>query len=229
MFRNREEAARRLANRLKGRPVHDPLVLAIPRGGVVIGAVLARELNADLDVILSRKLRSSKQPELAIGAISEDGQFYLNGYAEYEDGPSDAYLEQEINDQLAEIDRRKQLIRRIRPRASVIGRSILVTDDGIATGSTMIAALQTVNAQTPREVIVAVPVAAPDRLEEVRRWCDDAVCLICPEDFWAVGAFYADFRAVNEEQLVELLRPFAPSAREREAKLSPSRALPLSD
>lgn len=211
MFRNREDTGRQLANRLKDRPLHDPLVLAIPRGGVVIGAVLAHQLDAELDVVLSRKLRASRQPELAIGAISEDGQIHLNPYAEVEYGLTEDYLEREKQAQLEEIDRRKQLVRRVRPRASVTGRSVLVTDDGIATGSTMIAALQTVNAQEPREVIVAVPVAAPDRLEEVRQWCDDAVCLICTGDFWAVGAFYADFREVSDEELLELLRASRPS------------------
>ncbi len=212
MFRNREDAGRQLAQRLKDRPLHDSLVLAIPRGGVVIGAVLAEALDAELDVVLSRKLRASMQPELAIGAIAEDGQIHLNPYAEAEYGQTEDYLDEETQYQLAEIDRRKKLIRSIRPRASVTGRSILVTDDGIATGSTMIAALQTVNAQQPREVIVAVPVAAPTRLEEVCRWCDDAVCLICTEDFWAVGSFYADFHAVEDEEMLALLRRFAPAA-----------------
>lgn len=215
MFRDREAAGRQLAQHLRRRQLRDPLVLAIPRGGVVVGAVLARQLDAELDVVLSRKLRSSLQPELAIGAISEDGQVVLNPHAGIEHVVSEDYLEQEKQYQLAEIDRRKRLIRRLRSRASVVGRSVLVTDDGIATGSTMIAALQTVRAQRPSEVIVAVPVASPDRLEEVCRWCDDAVCLICTEDFWAVGSFYEDFQAVGDEEVLELLRPFAPAVQAR--------------
>ncbi len=213
MFRDREDAARRLAARLKGRPLHEPLVLAIPRGGVVTGAVLARELGADLDVVLSRKLRAPGQPELAIGAITEDGQVYLNPDAqEYLDALED-YLAGERRHQLAEIARRRKLFRAARPQAPVAGRSVLVTDDGIATGSTMIAALQAVQAQKPGELIVAVPVASPDRLKEVRRWCDDVVCLLSPEEFWAVGQFYHDFRPVEDEEAVELLREFAPSPR----------------
>lgn len=209
MFHDREDAAHQLAARLKGRALHEPLVLAIPRGGVVTGAVLARELGAELDVVLSRKLRAPGQPELAIGAIAEDGQVYLNHHAEGFLEGLENYLAGERRHQLAEIARRRKLFRAARPQARITGRSVLVTDDGIATGSTMIAALQAVKAQKPRELIVAVPVASPDRLAEVRRWCDDVVCLLTPELFWAVGQFYEDFRQVEDEEAVELLRKFA--------------------
>lgn len=209
MFRNREDAARQLAEKLRGRKLRDPLVLAIPRGGVVTGAVLARELRADLDVVLSRKLRAPEQPELAIGAIAEDGQAYFNRHAEGFLGTVEDYLAEERRHQLDEIARRRTLFRAVRPAARIAGRSVIVTDDGIATGSTMIAALQAVKAQKPHELIVAVPVAAPDRLEEVRRWCDDAVCLLTPEEFWAVGQFYEDFAQVEDEEAVELLRQCA--------------------
>jgi putative phosphoribosyl transferase len=210
MFRNREDAARRLAAELKGRDLHEPLVLAIPRGGVVTGAVLARELGADLDVVLSRKLRAPGQPELAIGAVSEEGHVYANSYAREFPGRMGAYLESERRHQLAEIARRRSLFRSVRPQAPIAGRSVIVTDDGIATGSTMIAALQTIKTQNPRQVIVAVPVAPPDRLEEVGRWCDDLVCLLSPEEFWAIGQFYEDFTQVEDEQVVQILRQFAP-------------------
>jgi predicted phosphoribosyltransferase len=219
MFRDREDAALQLAKRLKGRVLHDPLVLAIPRGGVVTGAALARELGADLDVVLARKLRAPGQPELAIGAVSEDGQLYLNHHArDYLDRIED-YLAQERRLQLAEIERRKKLFRGVRPPAPIVGRSVIVTDDGIATGSTMIAALQAVKTQNPREVIVAVPVASPDRLAEVRRWCNEVVCLIAPEAFWAIGQFYEDFSQVDDEEVIHLLRDFAPSAQRRRPAL----------
>jgi predicted phosphoribosyltransferase len=211
MFRNREDAARQLAETLKRRPLHEPLVLAIPRGGVVTGAVLARALGAELDVVLSRKLRAPGQPELAIGAIAEDGQVYLNPYAEEFLDTLEDYLAEERRHQIAEIGRRRKLFRSVRPQARIGDRSVIVTDDGIATGSTMIAALQAVRVQNPRELIVAVPVAAPDRLVEVRRWCDDAVCLLTPEMFWAVGQFYEDFAQVEDEEVVRLLREFPAS------------------
>jgi predicted phosphoribosyltransferase len=210
MFRDREDAALRLAARLKGRDLHNPLVLAIPRGGVLIGSVLARELDADLDLILSRKLRAPGQPELAIGAISETGQMYLNHYAEEFTELLGNSLDEERNHQLAEIERRKSLFRSVRPQAPVAGRSVIVTDDGIATGSTMIAALKILQTQNPFEVIVAAPVASPDRLDQVARWCDEAICLYCPEGFLAISQFYDDFAQVDDEQVVELLEEFAP-------------------
>jgi predicted phosphoribosyltransferase len=211
MFRNREDAARQLAQRLKGRDLQDPLVLAIPRGGVVTGAVLARELGADLDVVLSRKLRAPMQPELAVGAISESGRVYLEPRVREVLDLNDEYLVKERQHQLSEIARRKKLFRAVRPEAPVAGRSVIVTDDGIATGSTMIAALQTLETQNPSEVIVAVPVAPPDRLDLVRRWCDDVVCLLAPEEFWAIGQFYQDFEQVEDDEVVKLLREFSPA------------------
>lgn len=210
-FRDREDAARRLAAKLKGRELHDPLVLAIPRGGVVIGAGLARELGAELDVVLSGKLRAPEQPELALGAVTEDGKVVLNRYARDLAGEIRDYLIAERRYQLKEIARRKQLFRAVRPMAAVADRSVIVTDDGIATGSTMIAALQSVRARGARGVIVAVPVASPERLEEIRRWCDDAVCLLTPEDFRAIGEFYQDFSQLEDGEVVELLRQFAPA------------------
>jgi predicted phosphoribosyltransferase len=212
MFRNREDAGLRLAAALSGRELRDPLVLAIPRGGVIIGAVLARELGADLDVVLSRKLRAPRQPELAIGAISEAGEIHLNHHAEETDVPLDEYLIEERRHQLAEIARRKRLFRSVRPAAPVAGRSVIVTDDGIATGSTMVAALKVVRAQRPHEVIVAVPVASPRQLKEVSRWCDEVVCLLSPPTFWAIGEFYRDFTQVDDAQVVALLKAFAPAA-----------------
>ncbi|MBM3992889.1 MAG: phosphoribosyltransferase [Planctomycetes bacterium] len=214
MFRDRIDAAHMLAALLKKRKLHDPLVLAIPRGGVVTGAVLADELGAELDIVLSRKLRAPDQPEFAIGAISEDGHVFLNPHVATPYEVTKELLEQERRYQLAEITRRKKLFRSARPQASIEGRSVIVTDDGIATGSTMMAALQIINTQKPRDVVVAAPVAPPDRLAELRPWCDDIVCLHTPEVFWAIGEFYDDFRQVEDDEVIALLRPFAkPTAR----------------
>lgn len=206
LFRDRTEAGQRLGRQLKGRKLYAPLVLAIPRGGVVTGLALARELSAELDVVLARKLRAPYQPEFAIGAISEEGQVTLNSEVRHIAGVTEEYLERETRHQLREIERRKKLIRAIRSPAQVSGRSVIVTDDGIATGSTMIAALQMVRIQKPHELIVAVPVAAPERLEQVRQFCDDAVCLLAPEVFYAVGQFYEEFEPVEDEDVVQLLR-----------------------
>jgi predicted phosphoribosyltransferase len=209
MFLDREEAGRQLAARLKGRPLVNPLVLAVPRGGVVVGAALARELGADLDVVLVRKLRAPAQPELAIGAIAEDGEVYLNLHGLEVARRQEYYLHEECRYQMREIARRRGKFRRARPAAPVLGRSAILTDDGIATGSTMLAAVNLVRAQHPHELIVAVPVAACESLEEIRPSADEVVCLLSPPKLGAVGRFYRDFRPVDEAQALALLRATA--------------------
>jgi len=183
-------------------------VLAIPRGGVEIGAVLARGLGADLDVVLSRKLRAPRQPELALGAVSEDGHVYLNHFASAMTDAGDAYIEAERKRQMAEIERRRALVRAVRPQAPIAGRTVILTDDGIATGATMIAALHTVRAAGARKIIVAVPVGSPERIDAIRSLCDWVVCLEEPAAFWAIGQFYRDFEQVEDERVLELLRDY---------------------
>jgi predicted phosphoribosyltransferase len=213
MFRDRAEAAHLLARRFKGRVLSDPLVLAIPRGGVVTGAVLARELGAELDVVLSRKLRAPDQPELAIGAVAEDGQVYLDPAAKGLLDLDDEYVESERAHQLDEVKRRKALFRAVRPQALIEGRSVIVTDDGIATGATMMAALQVARTKNAFELIVAVPVASSDRLHEISRCCDEVICILAPRSFWAIGQFYQDFSPVEDAEALDLLRAATPAQR----------------
>jgi len=203
-FANRADAARRLAQRLRGLELVNPLVLAIPRGGIVLGEVLADALGAELDVVLARKLRMPGNPEFALGAIGEDGEVFLNPDVQRSD-QLNAYLEVEIQHQRNQIERRRQLFREGRAPASVAGRSVIVTDDGIATGSTMMAALRTLKSQQPLEVIVAVPVGAPDRLDQVRRECDEVICLTETAELNAVGEFYDDFGQVEDDEVIAAL------------------------
>ncbi len=205
-FRDRTEAGGLLAERLAGVPLVRPLVLAIPRGGVVVGAELARRLDAELDVVLSRKLRAPLQPEYALGAVAEDGSVVLNPDAATLIREAGEYLQAERQYQLQEIARRQQLYRAVRPAATVAGRSVIVTDDGIATGSTALAALQTVRAQKPHELILAVPVGSPERLAQLARHCDRLIYLLAPEDFTAVGQFYEDFEPVEDEEVLRELQ-----------------------
>ncbi|MBI4293141.1 MAG: phosphoribosyltransferase [Betaproteobacteria bacterium] len=208
MFSNREDAGLQLAKRLQPRKLNDPLVLGIPRGGVITAAVLARELGGELDVVLSRKLRAPHQHELAIGAIGEDGEIYLNSFAWEIPGVTEDYIAKERDHQIAEIERRSKLFRAVKPPARVTGRSVIVTDDGIATGSTMLAALHVLNAQKPHETILAIPVAPPDALEQFRPLCTHLECLLAPSHFAAVGQFYEDFCQVEDDEVVRLLREF---------------------
>ena len=205
LFDDREDAGRRLGERLRDLALCRPLVLAIPRGGVEVGAPLARALDAELDVVLSRKLRAPGQPELALGAVSESGEMHLDYDTIAMTEAARSYLEEERTRQMAAIEYRVKLFRAARPKADVAGRSVIITDDGIATGSTMIAALRTVRAWNPREIIVAIPVAPSDRLEEVRPLCDRLVCLSVPYEFWAVGQSYRGFAQVSDERVVQLL------------------------
>lgn len=206
MFKNREDAALQLAQRLKARKLKDPVVLGIPRGGVVTAAILARELGAELDVVLSRKLRAPYQPELAIGAIGEDGEVYLNAFASRAAGVTETYIDAERKHQIAEIARRSRLFRAVKPAVDVTRRSVIVTDDGIATGSTMLAALHVLGAHKPHEIIVAVPVAPPETIERFRPMCSHVECLLTPKDFSAIGQFYQNFRQVEDDEAVRLLR-----------------------
>jgi putative phosphoribosyl transferase len=208
IFADREEAGWMLVERLRDTTRMNPLVLAIPRGGVEVGAALARGLGAELDVVLSRKLRAPHQPELALGAVSEDGDVYLNHFANAMTDAGDTYIEAERQRQLAEIARRRKLVRGVRPQAEIAGRTVILTDDGLATGATMIAALHTVRAAGAREIIVAVPVGAPERIDAIRPLCDRVECLQEPEAFWAIGQFYRSFEQVEDERVVELLRDY---------------------
>jgi predicted phosphoribosyltransferase len=192
--------------------VEKPLVLAIPRGGIEVGAALARGLGAELDVVLSRKLRAPHQPELALGAVSETGEVYLNHFASAMTDAGDAYVEAERKRQMEEIERRRAMFRAVRPQAPIRNRTVILTDDGIATGATMIAALRTVRAAGAKEIIVAVPVGAPDRIDAIRPLCDRIECLIEPAAFWAVGQFYRNFEQVSDERVCELLRDFGSPA-----------------
>lgn len=186
--------------------MHDPVVLAIPRGGVEVGAVIARVLGAELDVVLSRKLRAPHQPELALGAVGEDGDLYLEIDREMLRGDEGDYLEREREFQLSEIERRRRLFRGDLPAAGVRDRTVIVTDDGVATGATLIAALRWIRKRGPRELIVAVPVAPRDTAELIARHCDRLICPLVREDFVAVGQFYRRYPEVSDQRVVELLR-----------------------
>lgn len=210
IFQNREDAARQLAAALRDRELRDPVVLGIPRGGVVTACVLAGELGAECDVVLARKLRAPHQPELAIGAVAEDGEVYLSPHAGKVPGVDDDYLAQERDERHGELDQRRRMFRDIRPAAALEGRSVIVTDDGIATGSTMLAAVEILKRKGPHELIVAVPVAPPGRLNDIRRRCDYVVCLQTPESFMAIGQFYQDFDQVQDDQVKDILKRFAP-------------------
>ena len=213
MFDDREDGALQLAEKLKPLSLRAPLVLAIPRGGVVTGATIAHALDADLDVVLAHKLRAPHQPELGVGAVGEDGEAIFNRAAIAAAHAGEQNLEIERRRQLAEIERRRKPFRTGRPAVPIRDRTVILTDDGITTGSTMLAAMDAVNAKGPQELIVAVPVGPPDRLLALRNRCDRVICLIAPPTFSAVGEFYRRLEPVSDETVMTLLRQFSPADR----------------
>lgn len=205
-FRDRRDAGRRLAQALEAYRLRRPYVLAIPRGGIVVAYEVARALEAPLDVVIPRKLRAPYNPELAIGAVAHDGSVYYDAPLFGTLKVPEDYLQEEIAFQLEEIRRREKAYRGDRPPPQPAGRAALVIDDGIATGSTMIAALRAVRAMGPASVVAAVPVAPPEGCESLRAEADEAVCLYTPVAFYAVGQFYDDFEQVSDEEAIALLR-----------------------
>ena len=209
-FQDRADAGRQLARALAGYMGQQPVVLALPRGGVSVAAEVAAALDAPLDVILVRKIGVPFQPELAMGAVvvGDEPLIVRNEAVIRHAGIGEAAFQAVCDSELAEIERRRQRYLGGRERIEVAGRSAIVIDDGIATGATMRAALRATRLRKPKKLILAVPVAPTDSLAVMRREADEIVCLEAHVDLGAIGYYYSDFRAVPDEAVVALLAQF---------------------
>ena len=205
MFEDRLDAAEQLARALAGYRGQHPLVLAIPRGAVPIGAVLARRLQGDLDLVLVRKLHAPGAPEFAIGSVDETGWVYLAPHAGAV-GAGAGYIAEQKEQQLQELARRRECYTPGSARTDAAGRTVIVVDDGLATGATMIAALHAVRQAKPARLVCAVPVASPESVKLVGEFADEVVCLDTPRRFAAVGQFYRSFPQLEDEEVIALLR-----------------------
>ncbi len=206
LFSDRRDAGRRLARGLAGLGLLNPVVLAIPRGGVVVAYEVSRALGAPMDVIIPRKIGAPSNPELAIGALAQDGTLVVDQALVLSLGVGEKYLAEETERQKGEITRRLGLYRQGAPAVALEGAMVIVVDDGIATGATVLAALRGLRSAAPAKVILAVPVAPPDTLQRLLPEADKIVCLATPEPFYAVGQFYRHFDQTSDEEVVEFLR-----------------------
>lgn len=207
LFEDRRDAGRQLAKALAHYRASRLVVLALPRGGVPVGFEVAKALAATLDVLLVRKMGAPGHEELGLGAVvdGQDPQLVLNEDVIRMVRPPAGYIEAEKKRQLAEIERRRRQYVGDRPPTSAEGRTVIIVDDGIATGGTVKAAMRGVSQHRPARLVLAVPVAPADSLEELGAECDDIVCLATPEPFFAVGSHYQDFTQTDDEEVIRLL------------------------
>lgn len=206
-FRDRHEAGQLLAKELASlRGRQDLIVLGVPRGGVVVAYEVARALGAPLDVYITRKIGAPYNPELAIGAVASDGTLVLDHNLIERIGVPDSYVQEETARQRQEIKRRLAAYRGSRPEVDVQGKTVILVDDGVATGATILASLRALRARRPAQLILAVPVAPEDTLQVLSAEADRVVCLHAPDLFWAVGAFYVAFDQTSDAEVIQLLQ-----------------------
>lgn len=205
-FRNRVEAGKQLAEALKDLQTEDVVVLGIPRGGVIVASEIAKALGATLDVVIAKKIEAPGEPEFALGAVTQEGDVIMDRQAAESLGASREYLDDQIRKKQEEVSDRVHRFRGDTPYPNLEGRVVLIVDDGIATGSSMEAAVMSVKKKGPKEVVVAVPVAPKDVVDRLAEDKTKVVSLVTPGSFLAIGEFYRDFGQVEDIEVVRTLK-----------------------
>ena len=213
ILKDRVEAGKRLASAVKSVG-KDAIILGVPRGGVVVGFEVAQALCVPLDIIVTKKIGAPENPELAVGAVAEDGTYILDEDILRQIYVPKEYIAEEVERQKQEIQRRLIRYRGDVPYPTLKNREVVVIDDGVATGSTLKAALRLLRGKGAKTVVVAVPVGPPETIRELRKLADRVVVLFTPEPFYAIGQFYVDFSQTSDKEVIELLR----RNREKQAK-----------
>jgi len=205
VFQNRVQAGKLLSEKLKHLKGEDVVVLAIPRGGVVVGAEIAKSLSCPLDIIVTKKIGAPGNPELAIGAVGRGGVRVIDWGLARRTGADEEYVNQKTKQLNNEITMKEKRLRDERKPLEIEGKIVILTDDGIATGATAEAAIKVIQSQTPKKLIVAMPVAPPESVKKLKSLVDEVICLSTPALFWAVGQFYQGFEQVGDEEVIRIL------------------------
>lgn len=205
IFLDRDDAGKKLAGKLEKYKDEDAIVLAVPRGGVIIAYETIKRFGYKWDLIIPRKIGAPHNKEIAIGAVSSDGTYFVNDYYVSGLGITKEYIEQEVSEQVNEIKRRLKEYRGSEDLPELKNKTVIVIDDGIATGFTILAAIKSIKKHEAKKVVLAVPVSPRETYEEFKEIVDEFVCLYIPQDFYAVGAYYNNFAQVEDDEIFKII------------------------
>ncbi|MBD3231524.1 phosphoribosyltransferase [Candidatus Dependentiae bacterium] len=209
MFKNREEAAKELATKLKDyKNKSNTIIIGLPRGGIPIAAIISKEFNIPFDIVVTKKLKDPINSELAFGAITQDGTPILDYKIIQMYQIKQDYIQKEIKNEFQEIQRRLKKYRKNKPPLNVKNKIVIIVDDGIATGATMKAAIETIRKQSPSKIIIAIPVAPTEVIDELKNKVDKIICIKQSANFFAVGQFYKQFPQLEDVEILKILKNF---------------------
>jgi len=208
LFKNRLDAGRQLTNKLSKYKGKDVIVLAIPRGGIIVGNEIAKAIDAKLDIIVPRKIGSPEDPEFAIGAVAPDGSTSLEEDVVRSYGISENYIKNKVKEEIQEIKRRMNTYRGNKPFPKLKNKIVILVDDGVATGNTMIASVKFIKKQKPKKIVIAVPIAPSDFINKVSSMVNEVISLKPLEPYYAISMHYISFEQTTDEEVIETLKKY---------------------